>query len=99
MSNDVVGFLFIAGIAWFICGIVAGLIASHKDRSQGGFFLLGFFFGPIGILAAVLVAPGRPAAPRGTRAVTCPRCNAQQNVASTQPDYECWQCKLVSSAG
>lgn len=97
MSNDVVGFLFIAGIVGFICGIVAGLIASHKDRSQGGFFLLGFFFGPIGILTAVLVAPGRPAAPRGTRAIACPRCNAQ-HVASTQPDYECWQCKLVSPA-
>lgn len=29
----------------------------------------------------------------------CPRCNAQQNVANVQSEYECWQCKLISPVG
>ncbi|QTJ67950.1 hypothetical protein HYG77_21760 [Rhodococcus sp. ZPP] len=97
MSTDISAALFIAGCIWFLCGVVAAIIASRRDRSEGGFFLLGFFFGPLGVLAAVLASPGTPRAPKGTRAVMCPRCNARQNVPTTQDQYECWQCKLVIS--
>ncbi|MDV8008633.1 hypothetical protein [Rhodococcus sp. IEGM 1318] len=98
MSTEFSGALFIGGAIWFLCGVIAAVIASWKDRSQGGFFVLGFLFGPIGILVAVLAASGTPPAPKGTRAVVCPRCNAQQNVPTSQFQYECWQCKLVSPA-
>jgi hypothetical protein len=27
------------------------------------------------------------------KAVTCPRCNARQNVDKNRPNFECWQCK------
>ncbi|MFF1555301.1 hypothetical protein ACFVX3_30205 [Rhodococcus erythropolis] len=99
MSSEVVGYLVVCGVVGLICAMIAGAIASRKDRSQGGFFTLGLFFGPIAILAAVLVAPGRPTAPYGMRAEACPRCNAQQNVTTVQSDYECWQCKLISPVG
>ena len=96
MSNDVVGILFVAAVVWLIFGVIAGTIAAKKGRSQLGFFFAGFFFGPIGILAVILVGPGRPPVPPGTHTALCPRCNAQQNVPATQLTYECWQCTLIS---
>ncbi|MFC9968497.1 hypothetical protein ACFVH4_30080 [Nocardia ignorata] len=98
MSNEALGMLVFAVMVGFACGIVSMIIAEKKRRSPGGFFLVGFFFGPLGVLVTVLVARGEPAPPAGMRAVTCPRCTARQNVAEDQADYECWQCKLVSPA-
>jgi glycerol uptake facilitator-like aquaporin len=40
-------------------GCLASSIAKKKDRSAGGFFSLGFFFGVIGVIVAAAVAPGR----------------------------------------
>ncbi|MFF8323296.1 hypothetical protein ACH49M_03310 [Rhodococcus qingshengii] len=96
MSNSSVGVLVVLVAVWLVCGMVAAVIAARKSRSAGGFFVLGFLFGPIGVLVAILAARGNPAAPKGSRSVTCPRCNAQQNISATQGQYECWQCKLVS---
>ncbi|MGW5317848.1 hypothetical protein [Nocardia thailandica] len=97
MSNEAVGFLIVAVCVGLVCGIIAGLIALKKNRSQAPFFLLGFFFGPLGVLATALVGPGAPPAPSGMRAVTCPRCNARQNIDQRAADYECWQCKTTVS--
>lgn len=60
MSNDIAGILFAAAVIWLVFGVIAGAIAAKKNRSQLGFFFAGFFFGPIGILAAILVNPGHP---------------------------------------
>ncbi len=57
--------------------------------------MLGLLLPLIGVLAAALAAPGDPPPPEGTKAVVCPRCNAKQNVDSSLPGYECWQCKLA----
>ncbi|KZF04786.1 MAG: hypothetical protein WBD41_10080 [Rhodococcus sp. (in: high G+C Gram-positive bacteria)] len=92
MDDETLGILFIFGFIWLICGLIAGVVASNKDRSGGGFILLGFLLGPIGVLAAVLAPRGTPPVPAGLRAVTCTRCNAAQNVDLTQPQFECWQC-------
>ena len=32
-------------VGGIVCGIVAGIIASGKNRSGGGFFFLGLFLG------------------------------------------------------
>lgn len=81
-----------------IPGLISASIASNKNRSAGGFFLLGFFFSVIGIVIALLAHPGEPKAPQGMITVTCPRCNARQNIAMGQMNYECWQCKLIAPA-
>jgi predicted transporter len=90
MSNGV-------GLAFFavavVCAIAAGVIAQRKGRSQNLFAVLGFIFGVFGVLAAVLAAPE---APSGMQAVTCPRCNAQQNIPAENTSFECWQCKYVA---
>jgi len=78
-----------------LCGIIASNIAKKKNRSYGGFFVLGLFLGVIGIVIAALVAPGTPRPPPGTRAVTCARCNAVQNVRVDAPEFECWQCNTI----
>ncbi|MFE6919703.1 hypothetical protein ACFVAV_01525 [Nocardia sp. NPDC057663] len=70
MSNEALGILMVAVMVGFACGIIAGVIAAKKNRSQGAFFLLGFFFGPLGVLATALVGSGAPSAPAGMRAVT-----------------------------
>jgi hypothetical protein len=51
---------------WFIFGIVTGIIASVKNRSGCGWFIIGFILGPIGFLV-ILCLPkatdGTPSAP------------------------------------
>nr|WP_322000733.1 hypothetical protein [Rhodococcus qingshengii] len=85
-------------VSWIIigpiCAIIACTIAGRKNRSGGGFFLLGLLFPIIGVIVAILASPGTPLPPLGMRAVVCPRCNANQNVPAQQVSYECWQCKL-----
>ena len=76
-----------------ICILAAGIIAKRKNRSENLFAMLGLIFGPLGVLAAVLVSPG---VPKGMQAVTCPRCNAKQNIPAGQTTFECCQCKQVT---
>ncbi len=40
-------------VIWFLCGIASSAIASNKGHSGGSWFLIGFLFGPLGILAAL----------------------------------------------
>ncbi|WP_336084475.1 hypothetical protein [Nocardia sp. SSK8] len=97
MDGSAAGAIFFAVLFFGITfGSVSLAIAERKRRSPGGFFLVGFLLGPLGVLAAVVAAPGAPAPPPGMRAVICRRCNARQNIARDQADYECWQCKLVN---
>lgn len=77
-----------------ICGLISAAIAGRKNRNTGGFFALGFFLGLIGIVAAAIASPGSPATPPGLTAVICPRCNARQNVPTSEETYRCWQCAL-----
>jgi hypothetical protein len=76
-------------IVWLVCGFAAGIIASKKGYRGFGYFAFGFLFGVFGILWAIAV---KPQTPDGLRRVRCARCDAQQNVRETDPDYECWQC-------
>ncbi|MCZ4587718.1 hypothetical protein O4328_29190 [Rhodococcus opacus] len=94
-ASDVTGVLLLVWIvSGSVCGVIAGTIAGRKNRDSLGFFLLGLLFPVIGVVAAILAAPGEPLPPLGMRAVTCPRCNTRQNVNAQLPNYECWQCKL-----
>ena len=95
-ASDATGVLLLVWlISGMICAVIAGVVAGRKNRNSGGFFLLGLFLPLIGLLAALLATPGEPPPPEGTKAVTCPRCNASQNIDATLPNYECWQCKLA----
>lgn len=82
---------------WLVCGIIAAVIASAKNRNAPGWLALAALFPPCVIIVAVLpkLPPGPPF---GMRAVQCPRCNAVQNIPTADPSFECWQCKLVSDA-
>lgn len=44
-------------IIWLLCGFGALVVASGKGRSGCGFGILGFMFGPIGLLAAAIASP------------------------------------------
>lgn len=48
-------FTVVLMLSFFICALLASGIASSKGRDQLGWFLLGLFFGPIGLIAAGLV--------------------------------------------
>ena len=96
MSNEAVGTLAIFGFILLFCGLIAVKIADKRSLSAPFiYFLLGVLLGPLGILAAAIAPSGPPRAPEGTKAVVCPRCNAQQNVPAADASYECWQCKLA----
>jgi hypothetical protein len=82
---------------WLICGLIAAVIASAKNRNALGWLALGVLFAPSVLIVAVLPKLP-PAPPVGMRSVQCPRCNAVQNIPDDQPTFECWQCKLVSTA-
>lgn len=66
-----------AGI-WLICGIIAAVIYSNKGRSGLTAFIVGFLFGPIGVILAALTPADTAAVER--KAVTtgsmkkCPFC-------------------------
>ena len=79
-------------IVWGVCGVLAAVIASAKHRSAFGWFLIGVLFGPLGVLAALIVGDGDPI-PKGMRKVVCPHCFARQAVDLSASQYECWQCK------
>ncbi len=89
MDVLVLAYLLVA----IVCAVVAGNVASRKNRDAPGFALVGLLFGPIGVLVAAVVGPGEPPAPQGFVAVTCPRCNTKQNVTKDDPTFECYQCK------
>lgn len=45
-----------------VCGLLSAGIASSKGRNQLGWLLLGFFLGPLGLLAAGLIENAETAA-------------------------------------
>lgn len=48
-------------LVWIACGFGAMAIASGKGRSGLGWGILGFLFGPLGILAAAVMSPDQQA--------------------------------------
>lgn len=69
-------------LIWIACGVAALVIASNKGRSGCGWGVLGFLFGPLGLLAAAVISPDRDELERksvrsGLQSGTmrpCPRC-------------------------
>ncbi len=47
-------------VVWLVCGVLAGAVASSKGRSGGGWFLIGFLLGPLGLIAAGCMAKLEP---------------------------------------
>ncbi|CDH44636.1 zinc ribbon domain-containing protein [Candidatus Contendibacter odensensis] len=46
---------------WFFCGVISGVVASNKGRSGFGWFILGFLFGPLGLILALVVSKDQEA--------------------------------------
>lgn len=88
--NSLVGIYLVVAM---VCAVIAGYLAGKKHRDALGFAIVGFLFGPIGVLVAAVVGAGQPPAPEGFVAVTCPRCNTRQNVNKESITFECYQCK------
>lgn len=86
-----IGTVFVVAVV--VCGVIAAAIASAKNRSMLGWFLLGALLGLIGVLIVALLPSEPPPAPLGMRMVRCTRCNAVQNIAIRDSAFECWQCK------
>lgn len=68
-------------LCWFVLACICALIASAKDRSAIGWFILGFLFGPL----ALLFAAAMSSAPKVTHATVhptkkCPVCAEQVHV-------------------
>ena len=51
---------FLLFLAWIPCAIGAGAVASSKQRSFLGYFVLGLVFPLIGLLIAIGMAPKQP---------------------------------------
>ena len=96
MNEEVV--VVVIAVVQFACGWIAAEIAARKDRSFVGFFFVGALLGLIGVLIAAVIS-GTPSAPAGMRAITCPRCNARQNIDRNRAAFDCWQCKTHISVG
>lgn len=43
-------------VLWFVCGVVAGIIASGKGRSGCGWFILGLLLGPLALLGVAIAS-------------------------------------------
>lgn len=71
--------MFLLAIAfWFLCAIVAAIVAWSKGRSGCGFGILAFLFGPLGLIAAAIASPDRGRDDRRAistgHARACPHC-------------------------
>jgi hypothetical protein len=53
----------IAAVAWLVFAVFGAWVAAQKDRGQGEGFVLGFLFGPLGVLIEALLPAGKPAEP------------------------------------
>jgi len=47
-------------VIWIICGVITAFMGSVKGRSGGGWFFVGFFLGPIGIIIAAIIRRKEP---------------------------------------
>jgi len=65
-------------LIWMLCAIFSAVIASSKRRSSGGWFVLGFLFGPFALISVGLMPALReetkPATPNATDLRKCPQC-------------------------
>jgi len=43
-------------LVWFLCAIVCAVIARAQNRSAAGWFFVGLFLGPLGLLIAAVVS-------------------------------------------
>lgn len=57
-------------VFWLICGAFTAVVASSKGRAGAGWFVLGFLFGPIALLAVGFM----PALAKGAGYRRCPEC-------------------------
>ena len=48
--------MFGALIVWAVCGIAGAMIASQKGRSAGGWAVLCFLLGPLGVILALVAS-------------------------------------------
>jgi hypothetical protein len=76
-AMDATGIVFFCAVGWIICGFLGGLVGNAKNAAGSG-AVLGFLFGPLGVLVAFAV-DGRPECPycKGRiepRATTCQHC-------------------------
>ncbi|MGE2734541.1 hypothetical protein [Mycolicibacterium vaccae] len=92
---ELLGILFL----WALMGGVGMVIANAKNRSLIEGFILGGLCGCFGVIVEACLPKQMPKAPHGMRAVSCPRCNAVQNIEMRAPSYECWQCHTRVSTG
>jgi hypothetical protein len=85
-------------IGWLAIAVAAAAIARTKNRDALGWFLITGLLPIVGLIIVAVLPSLPPMAPAGLRPVRCPRCNAVQNIPSSDAMFECWQCKLVSEA-
>jgi len=65
-------------VIWVFFGIATAIVAPQKHRSGCGWFLVGFFLGPFGLLFALLV--GKQPKQSGTNLTECHACGNNVSV-------------------
>lgn len=89
-------------ILWGICGVLGGIVGSAK-HSAGAGFLLGFLFGPVGVLIT-LALDGRPKCHAcksriDPEASVCPQCGASLKRHEQQAAiFHCPNCRRSIAA-
>ena len=89
MENETLMILF---GTWFTCGIAGAIIGSSKNAAFGG-FILGFFLGPLGVIAAFAIDGRRKCPKCATRvnagASICPQCRSEDGFAPNGEGLPC----------
>jgi hypothetical protein len=69
------GYWFFIFVLACLCGAVSGIIADRRGHSRNGGFWLGFLFGPVGVVVALLQQPNQWELRRRNPAFgQCPAC-------------------------
>ncbi|GEM_PF-4031579 len=89
------GLVFLSVAIGLVCGVVCSSIARSKNRDALGYFLLGFFFGIIGLLITALIPK------KETRSRVIPPFQPYAHASPIEPAYQpqeryCGRCPQCS---
>jgi hypothetical protein len=95
-------------VIWFACGLFSSIVASGKGHSGGAWFVLGFLFGPLALLASIGLSQEQSSEVGNPSSSTSPESSTpvapthehhweRQETPDAKPLRRCSSCGLIEA--